>query len=284
MNITDATHDALIAAAVGAGVVREADRDAWRTRLGTAPTPTTTALAQGLAKGVTMLPPGPARNPAIAARKAELRSQGQGAPQRVAASARRPASRPKAATAAKPKAAVPPKPKPAGPDTAERDRTIDAAIRAGKFLEKSRAAYAALWDQDPEGAKRSIEALTAVPLLAAEPEEPPSLLTHKPFSLAGNVDEGVAAREAAEAAASAAPVPSGPAKVEADEMGYLTYRGFPVATSSAGEPCVFAGDDWMKVSAFEASALTEDALREGLFSASMFPDGPTGRRYRQGPS
>jgi hypothetical protein len=46
---------------------------------------------------------------------------------------------------------------------AERDSLLDAAMRAGKFSEKRRAHYAAMYDKDPKSTRRLIDSLAGVP-------------------------------------------------------------------------------------------------------------------------
>jgi hypothetical protein len=45
----------------------------------------------------------------------------------------------------------------------ERDRILDAAIRAGKFREDRRAMYATMYDADPKGAKAIIDQMPGLP-------------------------------------------------------------------------------------------------------------------------
>jgi hypothetical protein len=58
-------------------------------------------------------------------------------------------------------------------NTVERDATITAAVRDGKFSADRAALYASKWDRDPEGTKRTIAKLqsgVALPEVAAGPD------------------------------------------------------------------------------------------------------------------
>ena len=64
-------------------------------------------------------------------------------------------------------------------NTYERDATIAAAVRDGKFSAERARQYVEKWDRDPEGTKRTIARLqpgVALPEIAAGGEYPPEWL------------------------------------------------------------------------------------------------------------
>jgi hypothetical protein len=173
---------------------------------------------------------------------------------------------------------------------AERDAAIDAAIRDGKILARSRTDYVGAWDRDPAGTRQLLDRLVpaAVPV-SDEPSGADKDGRHRAATgIAVDSRRDVtrsplfAGGQAAEPQAAAAAERSGPAKVTLDASGAVTYRGFPVVTSQ-GHPCVFTPADWMTVEAFEASGMTEDDLALAQLAAGQV-NSRAERLYRAGPS
>lgn len=125
-----------------------------------------------------------------------------------------------------------------------REQTLSRAVDAGKIAASSVGEWRARYNEDPRGTSQQLEALAA--------DTVPTSAT--------------ASR-----------------RVETDDSGGMTYRGFPAALSG-GEPCVLTDSGWMTVSAFEASELTDEDLASAVQAAQMFPESTAGRAFRSGPN
>jgi hypothetical protein len=147
---------------------------------------------------------------------------------------------------------------------AEIETAVKAAAAAGKIVAVD--GWRTILAREGKPALRRLEAKAPIPV--PEPEAP-SLLDRQMASLVRSVDEGAAAKKAAEAKPVAASTGAAAGVVADPASGALSWQGLPVTLGADGSPLVNTVNGPMTPAAFTAAGLDAETERAGLQLAGL---------------